>query len=103
MKLAAKIGKDEVWADSDSLLIYAAEPMDIPIREFSRVPVYFRMQKYFVSSKRKAAGRHAIVYELCPWPPDAHDFSSREVVYDEDYVRERGETAASRRHRETLH
>src|SRR3989442_11557061 len=83
------IGSDKVWVEPERLIIHAAEPMDLPIREFCRVPLYFQGRKYYLRSKRKVERPHAMSYELWPWPTDLHESSTRQVVYDEAYVVER--------------
>ena len=103
MERVVTIGSDEVRVEHERLIIHAAEPMDLPIREFCRVPLYFEGREYYLRSKRKGERPYVIVYELWPWPTDLHERSSRQVIYDESYVAERDAQAAERRRHEWLH
>jgi hypothetical protein len=91
------IGSDKVCVEPERLIIHAAEPMDLPIREFCRVPLYFQGGKYCLLSKHKGERPYAMVYELLPWPRDLHEASTRQVVYDDAYVIERDKMAAKGR------
>jgi hypothetical protein len=97
------IGSDKVCLEQGRLIIHAVEPMDWAIREFSRVPVYFQDQKYYVRSKREGERPYRVVYELWPWPEDVHEASTKWVVYDETYVGERDKAAAKARRKERLY
>ena len=97
------VGSDKVCVGPERLVILAAEPMDLPMREFCKVPVYFQGRKYYVRSKHKAERPHAMAYELWPWPTDLHESSTRQVIYDEAYVIERDKMATTRRGHERLH
>jgi len=77
------IGSDEVVFDGERIVIHAAEPMDWPVREFCKVPVFFRGRKYYLRSKRGVEQPRPMVYELWPWPADLHEASQHTVVYDE--------------------
>ena len=94
------IGSDQVQLEAERVVIYAAEPMDWPIREFCKVPIFFQERKYYLRSKRREGTPPRRVYELSPWPADLHEASPRGIFYDEAYVMERDAAAASnRRHR----
>jgi len=77
------IASDEVVFDGERVVIQAAEPMDWPVREFCKVPVFFRGRKYYLRSKRGVEQPRPMVYELWPWPADLHEASQHTVVYDE--------------------
>ena len=71
MERFVNIGSDKVWVGPERLIIHAAEPMDLPIREFCRVALYFQGRKYYyVQSKRTGQRPHAVIYWLWPWPTD---------------------------------
>lgn len=103
MSRSLNIGTDRVCLEPERLIIHAAEPMDLPIRESCKVPVYFQGQKYYVHSKQAGECSRAVVYELWPWPPELQEASSRQVFYDEAYVIERNKLAATRRHHGRVH
>ncbi len=96
------IGRDKVTVEPERLMIYAAEPMDLPIREFCKVPVYFRGIKYYARSRRAGEGPCAVMYELWPWPAGLQESSTRQLIYDEAYVAERDRLALIRRRHERL-
>jgi hypothetical protein len=100
---AVIIGSDEVSLDAERVFIHAARPMDWPIREFCRVPIWFEGQKYYLRSKHAGQSPRPVVYELWPWPADFHGASTREVVYDEDYVLKRDEAASDDRRNHRLY
>ena len=97
------VGSDRVWIRSEHLVIEAAEPMDWPVREFCRVPIYFEARKYYLRSKTEAEAPFVVRYELCPWPGDLKDESTRSVLYDLEYVTERDEAAKWRRRFDAIH
>ena len=103
MSRILNIGRDKVCLEPERLIIHAVEPMDLPIREFCRVPVYFEGQKYYVRSKSVGERPRGVVYELWPWPPELQEASTRPVFYDEAYVIERDKMAATRRQQARLH
>lgn len=90
-----QIGSDQVTFESDCVIIHATESMDWPIREFCKVPIWFRDQKYYLRSKQTGQPPHAMIYELAPWPADLHDQSPKHITYDESYVTERNRLAGS--------
>ncbi len=77
--------------------------MDWPIREFCKVPIFFRGQKYYLRSKLEGRQPGLMVYQLCPWPAQLHEASPRSVVYDEAYVAQRDEAAAAARRHQRLY
>jgi hypothetical protein len=90
------VGSDKVVIEGDHVVIHATEAMDWRLREFSKVPIWFREQKYDLRSKRAGQAPRAFIYELVPWPEDLHGAaSSQSVFYDEDYVKERNRLARS--------
>lgn len=94
------VATDRVEFEGDHLLIHATEPMDWRIREFSKVPIWFRGQRYYLLNKRAGQPPRGITYQLAPWPDDLHGAaSSQSVFYDEDYVHARNNHGGSvRRH-----
>ena len=103
MNCILNIGTDRVCLEPERLIIHAAEPMDLPIREFCKVPVHFQGQKYYVRAKQAGERPCAVVYELWPWPPELHEASTQQLFYDEAYVTERNRMAATRRRHERRH
>jgi hypothetical protein len=97
------VGSDRVWIDGEHLMIEAAEPMDWPVREFCKVPIYFEGRKYYLRGKTQAESPFAARYELWPWPIDLKDQSTRSVFYDLEYVTDRDEAAKRRRRFDTTH
>lgn len=91
------VGTDRVCLSGDRLIIEAAAPMDWPVREFCRVPIYFEGRKFHVRRVTDGIAPIARRYELWPWPVDLHDQAPRVVIYDLTYVKERDEAARARR------
>jgi hypothetical protein len=91
------VGPDLTCVEGDALVIYAVTPMDWPVREFFRVPIFVRGWKYYLRQKSKAKPPFAMRYELCRWPDDSHDESNLPVTYDELYVRQRDLDALAER------
>lgn len=92
-----RVGPDLTCVEGDALVVYAVTPMDWPIREFCRVPIFVRGWKYYLRDKAKAQPPFAMRYELCRWPDDLHDESNQPVTYDEFYVRQRDLDALAER------
>ncbi len=92
-----RVGPDLTRVEGDALVIYAATPMDWPVREFCRVPIFVRGWKYYLRQKSKADPPFAMRYDLCRWPEDLHDESNLPVIYDELYVRQRDLDALAER------
>lgn len=87
---ALAVGVDKVWAEGETIFILSTREMqEWRIREFQRMPIYFRGSKYYLRNKTQAMRPFVVRYELAPWPQDFHDQSSRFVTYDEDYVAQR--------------
>lgn len=97
MLRSVNVGSDKVTYEGDRLIVHAAVPMDWPVREFCKVPIFFLGRKYYVRAKRPDERPHAMVYELWPWPEDLHESSSQAVVYDAAYVANRDRTTATER------
>jgi len=95
--LVITVGTDRVCLRNDRLIIEAAQPMDWPVREFCRVPIYFEGRKFHLRSVTNGHAPFARRYELWPWPPDLHEQAPRAVIYDEIYVAERDAAARTRR------
>ena len=96
------VGSDTVCLEDDRLVIHAAKPMDWPVREFKRVPIYFQNRKYYLRAKIEAESPHAIRYELWPWTDEHGSASTLFIVYDESYVQERDAAWKTERRREFL-
>ena len=97
------VGSDKVELEEWRVLIHAVEPMDWPIREYCRVPIYLCGHKFYVRSKREGQDPYRVVYELWAWPEDVHEASTKSVVYDEAYVAERNRAAKEARRKERLY
>lgn len=88
-----RIASDELYFRDGHAFIYAAHPLDWPIREFSRVPILIRGERFYLRSKSPTRSDGRIVYELCPWPENVQGPSPAPVTYDEAYVCERDAAA----------
>lgn len=88
-----KMLSDEVERAGDVVIIHAANPMDWPVREFCKVPIWFEGRKYFLRTKRDGPTPPGMIYELQLWPENLHEASARGVIYDKDYVAERDRQA----------
>ena len=100
------VWSDSVCLDGDRLIIHATEPMDWPVREFSRIPILFRDRKYYCrtkSTKSKAEPPYAMRYELWPWPNDSPEACVHAVYYDEVYVEARNRQALGQRRGSFIH
>jgi hypothetical protein len=92
-----QVGPDRVHVGRERIVIEAAHPMDCPVREFCKVPIYFEGRKYYVRNHSTAPQPFAKRYELWPWPADLHEESNRSVIYSEAYVAERDRAAQKQR------
>jgi hypothetical protein len=97
------VWSDTVCPDGDRLVVLATEPMDWPMREFCRVPIFFRDRKYYCRAKTKAEPPHSMRYELWPWPADDPETSAQAVFYDEAYVEARNRHARGDRRGHLIH
>ncbi|MDB6059148.1 MAG: hypothetical protein JWO95_2992 [Verrucomicrobiales bacterium] len=99
------VATDKVVFEGDHVLIHATEPMDWRIREFCKVPIWFRDKKYYLRSKQTGQPPRGVIYELVPWPEDLHGAESPQSIrYDEDYVIARNHLGGSvRRHDRFYH
>ena len=90
---AFDLGRDHVEVSAHAVVIHTARPMgDWQVREFCRIPIWFRGRKYYVRRKWAAAnGPHRYAYELGPWPDDLHEEAPLKITYDELYVALRDE------------
>jgi hypothetical protein len=91
------VGSDRVRRDGERLAVFATEPMDWPIREFSRIPIFVNESKYYCRAKTKAERPYAMRYELWPWPSDGPETSYDSIRYDEAYVEARNRHARGNR------
>jgi hypothetical protein len=81
------VGSDRVVAREEALIIHAAREMpDWQVREFCRIPIYFRGVKLYVRGITRAEPPFRFRYELAVWPPDLHEESSTVIHYGEAYV-----------------
>ncbi len=90
-------GSDVICTRADRLVIFAAQPMDWPAREFCRVPVFVEGRKYFLHSRGGSVPPFAASYELHPWPKELRDASTEEIHYTKHYIAERDCAAARQR------
>ena len=97
------VGTDRVQVSEERVVIDATEAMDWPVREFCRVPIFFRDAKYYVRTQTEAAAPYVRRYELWPWPAQLHEAAPRHVVYDEAYVTQRNAAAAVGRRNDRIH
>jgi hypothetical protein len=85
-----KVGPDDVLITETQVVINAKHAMtDWQIREFCRIPIYFRERKYFLAQKSAAQKPFAVCYVLEPWPEDNHEISRATFDYNEEVVSER--------------
>ena len=85
-----KVGPDRVTFSGNQVLIDAAHEMaDWKVREYARIPIYFRDQKYFLRQKTAAQRPYAQRYVLEPWPEDNQEMARSTLVYDEETVAQR--------------
>ena len=85
-----KVGLDRVTFSGNQVLIDTAHEMaDWKVREYARIPIYFRDQKYFLRQKTAAQRPYAQRYVLEPWPADNQEMARSTLVYDEDTVAQR--------------
>jgi hypothetical protein len=86
------LGPDRVVVSAGEVTIYTPRPMDgWEVREFCRIPIWFRDHKFFVRRKWQVEGARRYAYELGPWPDDLHEESPIKIKYDELYVALRDE------------
>jgi hypothetical protein len=90
---------DTVDIEGERLLILSPNPMpDWRVGgPYTKLAVHFRDRRYALVKIDSAADGYR--YTLEPWPLVPNDFASREVVYDEAYVREREASVALHRKR----
>ena len=85
-----KIGPDQVEIVGNQVIIDARHIFpDWQVREHSRIPIYFRDQKYFLRQKADAQKPYAIRYILERWPDDLRETSRLSLDYGEEAVAER--------------
>ncbi len=98
---SAEIGSDKVLFHGESVIIYAAREMsDWQVREFCRIPIFFRGRKYYLMRKSRMAAPYAMGYELAPWPDEFQGESKLSITYGEEYVAERDRFAGDDRRNE---
>ncbi|MDB6018323.1 MAG: hypothetical protein JWR19_2812 [Pedosphaera sp.] len=82
-----QIGPDRVTVVGEQVFIDAAREMgDWTVREFCRLPIYYRHQKYFLLRRDTVEPPYAMRYVLEPWPANNTETSRHFVTYDEEYV-----------------
>jgi hypothetical protein len=85
-----KIGPDQVEIVGNQVIIDARHIFpDWQVREHSRIPIYFRDQKYFLRQKADAQKPYAIRYVLERWPDDLRETSRLSLDYGEEAVSDR--------------
>jgi hypothetical protein len=96
------VGPDQVEITATQVIINARHPMpDWQVREYSRIPIYFRDQKYFLRQKSAGQKPFAARYLLELWPADNKEIAPTTFDYNEEVVKER-EAAIRGRHFETV-
>lgn len=98
------VGPDIVRVGDRIVTVLAMRPMaDWTVREFCRVPIFFRDHKFYL--KRKTAGPtpYAFTYDLEPWFPELGLESPLKIFYDEEYVAERDRDSRRSRQHDHLH
>lgn len=89
-----KVGPDLVTITEAQVSIDAAcEMSEWQVREFGRIPIYFRDKKYFLRQKAAAQKPYKIRYILEPWPAEATGTTQAWLNYDEQTVAERDSAA----------
>jgi hypothetical protein len=92
------VGADKVAVSADRVVIYAVNPMDWPVREFHRVPIFFDGGKFYLRTKSAETTPPFVMrYELWLWPANLHEESSEKITYDGGYVDNRDEAARRNR------
>jgi hypothetical protein len=85
-----KVGPDDVTIDGNQVIIHAKHVMaDWQVREYCRVPIYFRDKKYFLAQKGAAQKPYAMRYVLEAWPADNNEISRSALDYNEEVVAQR--------------
>jgi hypothetical protein len=85
-----RMGPDRVVRLEDAVLVYTPREMsDWQVREFCRMPIYFRGAKYYLLRRARGEPPFAFCYELAPWPVDLFEESKLAIQYDEAYVTRR--------------
>jgi len=62
---------------------------DWQVREFARVPIYFRDRKYFLRQKLAGQKPYAARYVLEPWPAEGAQTTNAWLSYDDETVAQR--------------
>jgi hypothetical protein len=84
------VGPDRVEITATQVIIDARHPMtDWQVREYSRIPIYFRDKKYFLRQKSAGQKPWAVRYLLEPWPADNKEIPPTTFDYNEEVVKER--------------
>jgi hypothetical protein len=84
------IGPDKVLVYDDKIVVCSTRDMpDWQIREFCRIPIYFRGVKFYVRRKSRMNPPYVVGYELEPWPEEFQGESTMIITYDEQYVKDR--------------
>ena len=99
-----QVGPDKVLRSADSLVVLTKRNMpDWRLREFCRIPIYFRGRKYWLKDHRRAEPPFAEQYDLEAWPESWREESNRPIKYDEFYVDEREAAAKGMRRSKVLY
>src|SRR5258706_16147856 len=82
-----KVGPDQVTITPTQVLIDARHIMaDWQVREYARIPIYFRDKKYFLRQKIAGQKPYAMRYILEPWPEDNREIPRSTLDYNEEVV-----------------
>lgn len=92
-----RIGPDEVHLFEGGCVILSLADMDWQIREFCRVPIWFRETKYYLHYKEFDEDRQKFAYHLHHWPADHAQASPEEVFYNIEYIQARDLESANHR------
>ena len=96
-----QVGADTVIVTGRRLFVFARH--EIPewtVREFSKVCIVFREQRYSVARRDSGPKPYAMKYELEEWKTT--DLPNQVFYYDEDYVSSREAALSSNRSTELV-
>ncbi len=82
-----QVGPDQVEITAKQVIIDARHVMaDWQVREYARIPIYFRDKKYFLRQKVAGQKPYAMRYILEPWPEDNREIPRSTLDYNEEVV-----------------
>lgn len=101
---SVEFGADRVVVRGGGVVIYAAREMeDWQVREFCRIPVFFRGRKYYLKRRSRVDPPYVMAYELELWPTEFQGESTLSITYDERHVAQRDRQAKSEGRDEIVH